>query len=135
VNVNAHKYVLDTSAILTLMEDEGGADRVEAILRQEKVIIPFPVLMEAYYISLQEQSEAIADQRYALMRSLPAAIIWAMDEPTLLVAARFKAQYRMSFADSLIAAFAAQNQAILVHKDPEFDGLVGQVQLEALPYK
>jgi len=133
--VNAHKYVLDTSAILTLMEDEGGADRVEAILRQEKVIIPFPVLMEAYYISLQEQSEAIADQRYALMRSLPAAIIWAMDEPTLLVAARFKAQYRMSFADSLIAAFAAQNQAILVHKDPEFDGLVGQVQLEALPYK
>ena len=133
--MNAHKYVLDTSAILTLMEDEGGADRVEAILRQEKVIIPFPVLMEAYYISLQEQSEAIADQRYALMRSLPAAIIWAMDEPTLLVAARFKAQYRMSFADSLIAAFAAQNQAILVHKDPEFDGLVGQVQLEALPYK
>ncbi|MBN1488072.1 MAG: PIN domain-containing protein [Anaerolineae bacterium] len=117
------------------MEDEDSAERVEVIIRQEQAIIPFPVLLEAYYISLQEQSEAIADQRYALMRNLPVTKIWAIDEPTLLAAARFKARCRMSFADALIAAFAAQNQAILVHKDPEFDALVGLVEQEPLPYK
>lgn len=118
------------------MEEEEGADRVEAILRQEKLIIPFAVLLEIYYISLQERSEATADYRYALICNLPGAdIYWNMDEPTLLTAARFKARCHVSFADALIAACAAQNDAILVHKDPEFDALKGLVVQESLPYK
>jgi len=134
--VNAPKFVLDTSALLTLMEEEEGTDRVEAILRQEKLIFPFAVLLEIYYISLQEHSEATADYRYALICNLPRAdIYWNMDEPTLLTAARFKAHCHVSFADALIAAFAVQNDAILVHKDPEFDALKGHVLQESLPYK
>lgn len=134
--MNAPKYVLDTSAILTFMEEEQGANRVEAILRQGTVMIPFPVLLEIYYISLQERSEAIADQRYALICNLPyIEICWKMDEPTLLTAARFKARCPVSFADALTAAYAAQNDAILVHKDPEFDALKGHVLQESLPYK
>lgn len=133
-SVNGPTYVLDTSALLTLMDDEAGAERVEAILRQEQVILPFPVLLEAYYISLQEQSEATANRRYALMRNLPTVEVWEMDEPTLLTAARFKARFRVSFADALIAAFATQHQATLVHKDPEFETLKEHVQQELLPY-
>lgn len=117
------------------MEDEDGADRVEEILTHGQALIPFPVFLEAYYISLQERSEAIADRRYALMRQLPVEEIWATDEPTMLTAARIKANFRVSFADALIAAFAVQSEAILVHKDPEFDALQGQVQQELLPYK
>lgn len=128
-------YLLDTSAILAFMEDEDGADRVEEILTQGNAIIPFPVFLEAYYISLQERSEAIADRRYALMRQLPVTDIWSTDEPTMLTAARFKASFHVSFADALIAAFAVQNKSILVHKDPEFDALQEQVQQEPLPYK
>lgn len=134
--MNAANYVLDTSALLTLMEEEAGAERVETILRRGPVMIPFPVLLEIYYISLQERSEAVADQRYALICNLPRVdICWKMDDPTLLTAARFKARCHVSFADALIAAFAAQNHAILVHKDPEFDALQGQVLQEPLPYK
>ncbi len=134
--MNALKYVLDTSALLALMEEEAGAGRVEAILRQEQIIIPFPVLLEVYYLSLQERSEATADYRYALLCNLPRAdIYWNMDEPTLLTAARFKARYCVSFADALIAAFAAQHHAVLVHKDPEFEALKDHLLQEALPYK
>jgi len=134
--VNAANYVLDTSALLTLMEEEPGAERVETILRREAVLIPFPVLLEVYYISLQERSEAVADQRYALICNVPRVdICWKMDEPTLLTAARFKARFHVSFADALIAAFAAQHHAILVHKDPEFDALKGHIVQELLPYK
>ena len=55
------KYLLDTSALLTLIEDEAGADEVEKILREKKVILPFIVLLEVYYISLTEEGEEIAD--------------------------------------------------------------------------
>jgi predicted nucleic acid-binding protein len=126
---------LDTSAILALMENEDSAERVEEILRTGKVLIPFPVLLEAYYLSLQERSEAVADERYVLLRRLPVAEIWEVDEPTLLTAARLKARFRVSPADALIAAFAVRSSAILVHKDPEYEALGDQVPQEALPYK
>lgn len=128
------RYLLDTSAVLTLLEDEDGAERVETLLRQEQVLLPFLVLLETYYISLQERSEAIADRRYALLKQLPATILWNMDEPTMLAAARFKARHHISLADTLIAAFALRQEAILVHKDPEFEALATSIQQEALPY-
>jgi predicted nucleic acid-binding protein len=133
--VSADRYVLDTSAILALMEDEDGADRVEEILRGGEVLLPFPVLLETYYITLQERSEPVADERYALLRYLSATEIWSVDEPTLLTAARLKARFRVSFADALIAAFAVRSSAVLVHKDPEFEALADQVRQEPLPYK
>ena len=131
------RYLLDNSAVLTLIEDEPGADRVEALLRERGagVLLPFPVLLEATYISLREAGEAAAERRYVLMRHLPCTELWEVDEPTLLTAARFKVEARVSLADALIAAYAARNDAILVHKDPEYEALDGQVMLEALPYK
>jgi len=128
-------YLLDTSAVLTFLEDEDGADRVEVILRQEQIVLPYCVLLEAYYITLQEQAEDVADKRYALLKHLPATILWEMDEPTLLTAGRFKAQHRLSLADAIIAAFALRQDAILVHKDPEFEALMGTVEQEILSYK
>lgn len=128
-------YLFDTSAILTLLEDEEGAQRVETLLRREEVLFPFLALLETYYITLQEQTEDLADQRYALLKQLPKAILWNVDEPTLITAGRFKAAHRLSLADALIAAFAVQHQAILVHKDPEMAALQGAVEMEILPYK
>jgi predicted nucleic acid-binding protein len=133
--VSADRYLLDTSAILVLMEDEDGADRVEGILREGEVILPFPVLLETYYISLQERSEPVADERYTLLRHLSATEIWSVDEPTLLTAARLKARFRLSLADALIAAFAVRKDAVLVHKDPELEALGKQVRQEILPYR
>jgi predicted nucleic acid-binding protein len=129
------KYVLDTSAVLTLLEDEAGADRVEALLRQEEILMPYLVLLETYYITLQEQTEDVADKRYALLKQLPTTILWEVDEPTLLTAGRFKAHHRLSLADAIIAAYAQRQEAILVHKDPELETLTDFVEQEALPYK
>ena len=52
------KYVFDTSAWLTLIEDELGADTVQKILEktesgEEQVFVSFMSLMEVYYITLQ----------------------------------------------------------------------------------
>ncbi len=129
------KYLLDTSAVLTFLEDEDGAERVESLLRQEEIILPYLVLLETYYITLQEQPEDVADKRYALLKQLPATILWEVDEPTLLIAGRFKAYHRLSLADAIIAAFAQRQGAILVHKDPELEALAEFVEQEVLPYK
>jgi ribonuclease VapC len=135
VNVSHNRYLLDTSALLTLIEDEAGADQVEQVLRQANVWLPWLVLLETSYITQQEQGEAEAEHRYALIKQLPLTILWDMDEPTLLTAASFKAIQRISLADAIIAALAIRQNAILLHKDPEFEVLAEQVSLEALPYK
>ncbi len=86
-------------------------------------------------ISLQETTEAIAGKHYALLKQLPARFPCNVDEPKLLTAGQFKARHRLSLADALIAAFAAREEAILVHKDPEFESLSKQVKQETLAYK
>ena len=129
------RFLLDTSAILTLIEDEPRAERVQEILTTTEVLLPWSVLLETHYISRQESGEAEADRRYALIKQLPGHILWSMDEPTVLTAARLKALHRISFADAIVAAFAVQHNAVLVHKDPEFEAVVAEVQLESLPYK
>ena len=108
---------------------------METLLRQEDILLPFVVLLETYYITLQEQTEDVADKRYALLKQLPGDILWQVDEPTLLIAGRLKVAHHLSLADALIAAFAMRHQAILVHKDPEMAVLAEFVQLETLPYK
>lgn len=64
-------YLLDTSALLTLIEDEAGADRVEQLLRTAPVLIPWMCLFEVTYITEQERDVIEAERRYALVKSLP----------------------------------------------------------------
>lgn len=129
------RYILDTSALFTLIEVEPGADRVEEILRSGHSFLPWIVLMELNYITRQELGEAEADRRYALLRESPTRILWEVREALILTAARLKADHHISFADSLILAYTVEKDAVLVHKDPEFEALASQVNLERLPYK
>ena len=128
-------YLIDTSALLSFIEDEEGADCVEQALKQKETIVPWPVLLEMYYITLQEEGQSEADRRFALVKQLQVNISYEMDEATLLTAARLKARHRVSLADAIVAAFAIRKDAILMHKDPDFDTLIGLLKMEALPYK
>ena len=133
--MSADRYVLDTSAILALIENEPGADRVEELLRGSQVVEPFMVLLECYYITYRERGPAEAETRYALLRRSGMEVEWQADEATVLTAGRIKARNSVSLADAFIAAFAKQRGAILVHKDPEYDALADEVETERLPYK
>lgn len=129
------RYLLDTSALMTLIEDEPGADRVEQALKGGSALVPGIALIEVYYVSLQERGQEEADLRYALIKDLNVQILWTMDEAVVLCAGRLKAAHRLSLADSVIAAFAAHHKATLLHKDPEYKALEGVVSMESLPYK
>jgi len=132
--VKTDLFLPDTSAILTMMDSEEGADLVEDILRTREILLPALVLFEVYYKSIQYRGVETAELRYATLRSIRATHVSELTEPVLLKGGEFKAKYKISLADSIIAAYAFVHNATLVHKDPEFEALtmVNQVKL---PYK
>ena len=127
--------MLDTSALMAFIEREEGSERVRDILLSKSIIIPWLSLLEIVYISQRELGEEEALTRYALLKKLGAKIIWDADEALLLNAARIKSTHSLSLADSVIAAITTQHNAILLHKDPEYNQLQGVVDMEILPYK
>lgn len=133
--MSPERFVLDASALLTLIEDEVGADRVQQVIVEKQVVLPWVALLEMTYISQQERGQAEAERRYALVKSLPVTIAWEADEALLLQASRLKASHRISLGDSIIAAHAIRLKALLLHKDPEFEALSDEITQETLPYK
>lgn len=131
------KYLLDTSALLTLRDDEPGADRVAALLalaqdRKCECSGCFISLMELMYRVWRDESEAHANLAYEQCLALP--IKWIHETPELLkAAASIKARYPLSVADAWIAAAAQISHATLVHKDPEFSAV--EIAQEILPLK
>ncbi|PPD40281.1 MAG: VapC toxin family PIN domain ribonuclease [Methylobacter sp.] len=131
------RYLLDTSALLTLRDNEAGANQVADILYQAQegkslCFGCFMSLMEVLYRVWKDESEQAGRLAYRQCLSLP--IKWLHEHPALLEkAAEIKATHSLSLADAWIAASALLQGAVLVHKDPEFVGLACQ-QLE-LPYK
>ena len=133
--MSPERHVLDTSALLTFIEDEPGAGIVEKLLRSGNSIIPWAALLEIHYITNREKGPEEADRRFAILKQANAEIVWTMDEATLLTAARFKASHSLSFADAIIAATAWRREGVLTHKDPEFEALSGFIAMQTLPYK
>ena len=98
------------------------------------VYIAFVSYTEVYYITWQRVGEAEAQKRDALLS------LWLVKRvestPTLSrLAGAFKAKYQMSFADAWIAAVAKETDAVLVHKDPEFESIETEIHVLKLPYK
>ena len=135
----ADLYVLDTSAWLTLIEDEPGADIVQdlverAIAGEVGVLVSFMSFMEVYYITLQERDQSEAHARIDLMAALPILRVES-SSALAIVAGELKANHRLSVADAWIAALAKERNATLVHKDPEFEQVEATTQTLTLPYK
>lgn len=129
-------FLLDTSALISYIENEPGVDDLDEMIRDGSVSVPWSALLELYYITIQERDEEEALMRYASVRdAAEITVLWQISEPLLLTAARIKAGNRLSFADALVAAYAIEEDAILVHKDPEFDQLDELVSVHRLPYK
>ena len=131
-------YVLDTSALLTLRSDEAGASRIMTLLDEAAsggIVCYgcFVSLMEVLYRVWKNEGEAAGREAYQKCKSLP--IEWIHESTELLErAAMVKATHPLSFADGWIAATALELNAVLVHKDPEFENLPG-LKEERLPYK
>jgi len=129
------RWLLDTSALLALRDNEAGAERVAALLRQAihgqgQVLACFMSRMEVLYRVWKDEDERRARLADAQLQALP--IRWVeVSDPLLEQAAAIKACHSLSVADAWIAAAARQESAVLVHKDPEFQA-IGSLAQEGL---
>lgn len=123
----AGRWLLDTSALLALRDDERGAERVAELLRaarsgEGRCLVCFMSRMEVLHRVWKDEDERSARFADARLQALP--IEWvAASNPLLERAAALKACHPLSVADAWIAAAAEQEGAVLVHKDPEFRSL------------
>lgn len=132
-------YVLDTSALLAFIENEEGAEEVEALLMnaiegENSIFISTVTGIEVFYISMQEQGKVIANKRLKLIENLP-LVQQPVKQQLIKIIGEIKAARSMSFADSCIAGLAKSINAILVHKDPEFEQIEDEIKQLKLKYK
>ncbi len=131
-------WLLDTSALLALRDNEAGAERVATLLKaavsgEQRCYGCFMSLMEVYYRVWKDEGAEAGKEAYQQCLALP--MEWVHESPALLErAASIKATHPLSLADAWIAASALELGATLLHKDPEFENLPGLVEAH-LPYK
>jgi len=122
----ADPVVLDAGAVLALVQNEPGADAVDALLQSGNVWMNLVNLGEATYIVERKRGERQADRLFAELTSdRPpdgrAPIRWLDVDPRLVrQAARLKASGGLSYADAFAAATAKLLGAeVLVCRDDE----------------
>ncbi len=126
-------YVLDTSAILTLWNDENGADTVEQILRSNAIIyVSFMSFMEGRYRLWKNVGKKESNDFTIYLDLLPIKRI-DLNDSVFEKAIEIKATNSLSVCDSWIIATAIIKNSILVHKDPEFAQLKKKIKLKTLP--
>ncbi|MFZ9947698.1 MAG: PIN domain-containing protein [Vulcanococcus sp.] len=120
--------LLDTSALLTLRDNEPGADRVErALSGSQQCYACFLTRMDVLYRVWKDEGESSGRLAYEQLKALPLQWIEA-SEPLLAAAGGIKARHPLSVADAWIAAAAQQVGATLLHKDPQFRAVADLAQ-------
>lgn len=126
--------VLDTSAIMAVLdaEPEGPAvvSRIErAEQTGEEVILPFLVLVEVEYVLLRKHAVSDVEQTLNFVLGWPTELVESFEE-WRREAARVKSAGNISIVDAWVAALALLTGAEVLHKDPQFLGVDGLLQLD-----
>ncbi len=129
----ANAYVFDAWSMMAYLQDEPAGADVEALLVEaDQNSIPRLMsvmnIAEVWYALARRSSEARADQRLADIAQLGVEY-YAADLELALVAAKFKAQHKMSLADCFAAALAVRVNGDLVTGDKEFRQVENVVEI------
>lgn len=129
---------LDSSAVLTLLQEEPGTETVTALLEAAEkgrttLLLSTVSLTEIVSALARAFGENAARDDLRLILEMPVEI----RSPTrddCIAAGGLRAQFRLSTAHAIIAAQARAAGAELVHKDPELEA-VPELKQRKLPYK
>lgn len=133
--MNNH-YILDSYAVLALLNDESGASRVELLLQQaekDEVALSMSLINfgELAYIVERRWSQEKLRTILAYLEETAVEIVPATKE-RVLAAANIKAHYPMAYADAFAAALCKELSATLLTGDPEFQIISEHLTIEWL---
>jgi uncharacterized protein len=117
-------YVLDASAVLDLLENGPGAERVEQILTEadkQENAVSMSVLNwgEVFYNVWQHHGEEAARSAIAELSRLPIEVV-PVDQEQALKAGEIKALHKLSFVDCVAGSLAELRNSTLVTADRDF---------------
>jgi uncharacterized protein len=126
-------YVLDASAVLDLLENGLGAERVEQILAaadKNENAVSMSVLNwgEVFYNVWQHHGEEAARNAMSELSRLPIEIV-PVEQEQALKAGEIKALHKLSFVDCVAASLAELRGATLVTADRDFQKLGRRVHV------
>jgi uncharacterized protein len=130
-------YVLDACALIAFLNDEDGAQIVEALLSEASVenvdlIMNRVNLLEIYYGVYRDDGIQDANSVIERILNLPLTIIDTLTDHVFYEAGRLKAENRISLADAIAIGEANTRGAELVTCDHhEFDVLVEEEKMTA----
>lgn len=128
--------VLDAHALITYLEREegfltvlerftqslsGGSDTAMTVVNAGEVL----------YVVRRGYGDEVAEEIEKVIRTLPITLV-DVDLELARLAARFKAEGGISYADCFAAALAVKEGVPVVTGDPEFRAVEGQVDVEWL---
>ena len=132
-------YVLDSFAILSLLQKEPGSDQLTTLLRQAtedlvQVRMSLINLGEVFYIITRRWGEEQTRITMAHLEALP--IKWVeVDRSRIFAAATIKSRYPISYADAFATALTQEFEATIITGDPEFNSVADLINIEWLPNK
>lgn len=128
------KFILDACALLRLLQDEPGADRIDMMLqgasaRKHRVQMHIINLGEVIYSIGKAFGWEVAQRKREEIQLLPISIIPFSDH-MLWKAVELKSKFALSYADCFAAAAAILEDATLLTSDPEFRVVNRLVKIE-----
>ncbi|MBI2304817.1 MAG: type II toxin-antitoxin system VapC family toxin [Chloroflexi bacterium] len=125
--LQSERFVLDSYAVLALLEGAEGHERVgellqKALVGQCELFMSIVNLGEVLYITERERGLPKAQEVLARIDELPIKVI-DVNRAHALTTAHIKAQWPIAYADCFVAALAKLKGATIVTGDPEFKHL------------
>jgi PIN domain nuclease of toxin-antitoxin system len=116
-------YILDACALIAYLQAETGAENVKKILKDptNQVFMHAVNFGEVYYDALKLSKEK-ANSLFEIIDRLPVKVLYSIDNEMIKEAGHFKANFKISYADSFVLSMAKIYNGQVVSSDHhEFD--------------
>lgn len=125
--------VLDSWAVMAFLQDEPAAEKIADMLadaHENGVSVGMTVVNagEVWYIVARRTSPSEADRTLRLIQEIGVRLV-DVDAPLTRIAASYKVNGKISFADCYAAALAKQRKAVLMTGDTEFRQLQDEISI------
>ncbi len=125
--------VLDAQALLAFFGREPGYEKVEAVLihaleKGSDLLMASVNFGEVYYVVLRRDGPEKAEEIAKAIQTLPIEVV-DVDIGMAKEAARFKAKYKISYADCFAAALAKVRKGEIITGDREFKAVETDVKI------
>ena len=127
------RSLLDSHAILALLNDEPGAQVVADLLRAagrdgDRLLVNEINVGEVFYIVAKHRSLSEAERVLRYLETLPLEIV-SNGYAEVIDAARLKARFPLSYADAVVVATAIRLGVCVVTGDAEFAAVEDTVDI------